>query len=135
MRIFDVLEPLDTDDVVKCVALVGQYSGKIALFDLDTLELKDLRIEVAAPHVETDPRQPFGKGPFAGRDIEDRAARAILHDLEDRFVDRFVSKGFDHFYWIGGTFACDSLGCHAILAYRSARRCRFSLISVTVIRF
>ncbi len=75
LRIFDVLEPFETRDVVERLIVKGKVPVKITLSDLDVRLAKDLGIKIATGHCKSRGNQASRQRAFAGRCVQQRAAR------------------------------------------------------------
>ena len=92
-----MLQPLDTNDHVERIIVVGKPRIQIPRADLNTVQLKYLWVKIAARNIIAQPRQPQRKSSLARRNVEQRTAVTVPENVLDGVVYRDVCNSF----WFG----------------------------------
>src|SRR5882672_11402239 len=92
LRILDMLQPFETRYVVKRAIAERQFRIEIATMNIHAIEPENLRIEITTANIEAGIDQTSGQRAFAGRNIQDRAARKWFENTKCSVMNRLMGE-------------------------------------------
>src|SRR5882724_2013492 len=92
LRILDMLQPFETRYVIKRAIAERQFRIEISAVNVDTIKPENLRIKITTANIEAGIDQTSGQRAFAGRNIQDRAARKWFENIEYRVVNSLMCQ-------------------------------------------
>src|SRR5439155_6789969 len=90
--VLNMLQPFEAGDIIERAIGERQLRIKIASMNVNAVEPKDFRIEIAAANVEARIDQTRRQGTFTRRHVEQRAARLAIENIDDGVVDRLMRE-------------------------------------------
>src|SRR6202171_3782270 len=87
VRIFNVFQAFEAGDVLKLRVRVRQRCGKISVTHIDVPHHEDFGVQIAGLHLESRLGKARRKRSFAGRNVQQFAARKWIENPRYGFVD------------------------------------------------
>ena len=91
-----MFEPLDTSDVVEFPVAVGKLPRQVATPDLDPLQAKYLRIQIAAANIKPGANHARRQRPLPPGNVEQHTPRELAENLRHHIMNGLVRhrRGF-----------------------------------------
>src|SRR5437588_12743846 len=99
LRILNMFQPFKASYVVKRSIAEGQFRVQIAAVNVDTIELKNLGIEIATADIESDIDQSCRQRALAGGHIQQSAARLSFENANHGIVYCLVGEWRWTHFW------------------------------------
>src|SRR5437879_2755769 len=108
LRVLNVFQTFETSYVVKRSIAERQFGVQIAAVNVDTIKPKNLRIKIAAAHIEAGINQTRRQRTFARGYIKHGAARKWFENIEYGVMNRLMSER----RWLTPTSGRIASHCH-----------------------